>query len=439
MTDAAADITASTYGTRTDWMTPDKRTSALPKALLYACLTTILCSIVSWVYAWTNARQGRPVPYSWPYYYVPPGPGLPHGDRFGDLTFFAARFKFFHSPTFFKDGLGPPFPYPAPVSLAYRFFMPTFHRPEVAFLLVMVCFLVIAATIFIRRLVANGLSAKTAIAFTLITALFSEVFVFEAHQANAELYIFILLSSALFLYVERLYNWAAVLLGIAIAMKLYPFILLGLFVPLKRYKGIGISIVTAAVCSVLSLWAESSNLVLSLHATAAGLSWFTHTFALHVDQAIGWDHSIFGFIKLVPHSDSGIRKLSRIYMPVAAITCLIAYAVRIRHLPLFNQIACLTIISILIPPVSFEYTLLHLYSIFALFACMLLRQRSGFASGRVAKCVGMCFGFLFSVQGLFIVHGRTSEGQVKCLVLSVLLLLVLLVPMPDEELDSALA
>ena len=38
-----------------------------------------------------------------------------------------------------------------------------------------------------------------------------------------------------------------------------------------------------------------------------------------------------------------------------------SHFLRIRHLPVINQVLCLCIAFILLPPVSYDYTLLHLY------------------------------------------------------------------------------
>lgn len=407
----------------------------LPKPLLWASVTTLVCTLLSWLYALVNAMRGRSYPYNWPYLYLQALPGAPHHGLYSDLLLFQTRFHFFHTSQFFNSDLGIVFPYPATTSIAYRCFLPTFAHPEIAFLVCMSLFIAGAAVICAKRLMANGLSQTAAVSFSILFVLLSEVFEFEARQANAEFFVFVVLSCALFLYVNRRYQSSAVLVGIAISMKIYPFILLGFFFSSKRYKEIATALVTVLVCTLAACWIETGNIALSFNGSAAGLQYFANTYALKIDSAVGWDHSIFGLLKRVTRGDVDIPALSRIYMSVAAVGSLVLYFARIRRMPLFNQIACLVVISILIPPVSFEYTLMHLYSVFALFACLMVRRRE-FAASRAARWMGICFGLLFSVQGYLILQSRVVEGQVKCLVLLVLLGLCLVYPMADETLDA---
>ncbi len=56
-----------------------------------------------------------------------------------------------------------------------------------------------------------------------------------------------------------------------------------------------------------------------------------------------------------------MNHLTIAYVVVVALVGVTLWIFRIRHLPVANQVLALTVAAILLPPVSIEYTLLHLY------------------------------------------------------------------------------
>ena len=116
---------------------------------------------------------------------------------------------------------------------------------------------------------------------------------------------------------------------------------------------------------------------------------------------------------------------------------LLVYLLRIRHLPAINQVLCLTIACVLLPPTSFDYTLLHLYTPWALcvlFAVDTYRARRLRIPGLAA--VFVCFAILFAQLGEFVLHGDRLGGQIRATVLLVLFLVALRYPLQTASQPS---
>ncbi|WP_212733098.1 glycosyltransferase 87 family protein [Terriglobus roseus] len=412
---------------RTQWPTP----------LLTSLFVTVGITTLTLLYALVNHLSGLPHPYSWPFYIEGASSLNPSGDRFGDLIAFNERFTAFHRADFFSPKYGDPFPYPAPVSLFYRLFLPhTRHLLMLAFP-VFALLLLIPALLFLKRLIANGLDKRKAATFVFLSLLFSGIVPFEMRQLNAEIFVFIVLAASLYLYIDGRLQVAAILLGVAIALKLYPFMLLGVLFAARRYRAIFLSLLSATATLILGLSLESGSFSQSVKGTMAGMSWFTDHFVKRVDVAIGWDHSIFALVKLLlEHRYQSFYSILAIYTPVIGVIGLAVYLIRIYRMPVFNQIASLVILMILAPPLSFEYTFLQLYSVFAIFCCVVVRNRDEIKDSRPLIWMGACFGFLFALQSMVIVNGRILDGQTKCPVLILLLVLVLTYPVRDKRLDA---
>ena len=121
------------------------------------------------------------------------------------------------------------------------------------------------------------------------------------------------------------------------------------------------------------------------------------------------------------------------YTITTALGGLVAYFARIRKLPFVNQVLCLTLATVMLPPVSFDYTLIHLYTPFALWA-LLLADRNGerrlLAPG--TQGVLLCFVILFSQVGEVILQGDRLGGQIKAVALLALFVLGLWYPLRSE-------
>ena len=91
-------------------------------------------------------------------------------------------------------------------------------------------------------------------------------------------------------------NTSAILIGLAASLKLYPFILLGLFLPRRKYGGFLLGIATFAAVTVLSLYFVGPTISAAAHWDAEQIDAFSKYYVGDV-WALGYDHSLFGLVK----------------------------------------------------------------------------------------------------------------------------------------------
>ncbi len=361
-------------------------------------------------------------------------------ENFPDFRFFTDRFTSLHTIEFFTKTPGHPFMYPAPVALPYAvFFLGSPHHSLRSFLMFMIGCFVLAAVLLARALYRRGLTLASACAFVGCTLLLSYPFWFVYHQANMEFFVWLVLSIGLLCFFHDRPNAAAVCIGVAISMKIFPFVYLGLLLPRRRYGAIGLALAVAAALTVVSLWFVYPDLRVSWKYIQAGIDNFRQIYMLHLRPERGFDHSLFGLVKALipalPPPERMARVLS-MYLLVSAIGGIALYFVRIRKLPVINQLLCLTIASILLPPTSFDYTLLHLYAPWVLLLFYALRRYGQDGSGLASPALWstfICFAVLFAPLTEFIVRGESIGGLIRCVFLVVLFVVGLIYPFADGE------
>ena len=157
-----------------------------------------------------------------------------------------------------------------------------------------------------------------------------------------------------------------------------------------------------------------------------------------------WDHSLFFFIKqmvrfinFITLSDYQIdNHFTKIYAIGTIVCFFLLYFMVIVKMALINQVFCITILSIFLPFVSHDYTLIHLYIPWGLFMIFLAydAESSGFTTKQALNILIPC-AIVFTPQSYLVIEGIGGfGGQVKALVLLYLLIVVLKNPMPSNTL-----
>ena len=372
---------------------------------------SLLCAVVEIVCKWVLHRR---YPYTWPL--------MPLGNPFWDFSLYRARFHFFHTPQFFTFQ-GPGYFYPAPLAtlhwLLYR--LPSSTR---SYLTLLVVAWVAAAIIFARLLLHRGVAKRNVALVTGIVAVCSYPFFFEFEQANLEWILFVIVGCGIVAVLRGRGYTAAACFGVAGSMKFYPLVWVGLLLAQKKYKQAAFAVAACGTCTVLSLWILCPDLETSWRGTQVGLAGFRRWYVLAYEQ-VGFDHSLMGALKamtliLLPE-ELGPQTLSLIvnlYMLVAAFAGALLFLDVIRKLPIVNQVICLVVAMILLPPVSYDYTLLHLYLPWALLVLASLESRGHNVPGLTAAMA--CCALVFAPLSEFIVHGQSYGGQVKAVALAAL-------------------
>ncbi len=394
-----------------------KRFQLLITALLVACFATE--AFCRWV-------LHLPYPYNWPLMF-------PHVSFF-DFTFFASRFQHFQRGAFFAVPEAGQFMYPAPVAVVYRFFY-LFPHPTVVYLCTIVLAVLVADVIFARVLMRRGISAFHAYVFTVTSTLMAYPIWFEFKQANIELVTWLMVICGLWAFMRGRSWTASICFGLAGSMKYFPFVFTGVLIAKKQYRQAAFSFVVAIVATLLSLYMLSPSLSQSWHATQQALGYFHDHFMLAIrPNEIGFDHSAFALIKLIWKAAGHIfgqhrtTNVLQAYLLVSAVGGIGLFFGKIRHLPLVSQVMCLSIASILLPPVSFDYTLMHLFAPLALLVLASIdAKKAGIAipGENLAFC---CFAILMAPLSEFIFAGERFGGQIKAVTLIALMLIALRYP-----------
>ena len=405
----------------------------LPPLLRLFCAAAILLTLVGIVtrFLCANVFHLTSYPYG---SYVTDVDGL-------DLMTFYPRFKHLHSPEFFSPESGPAYAYPAGVAPLYWLLFRVRYA-QIPFVLLGAGITIVFAWFFARALEERGVSRHDARWFVLITGLCSYPFYFEFARGNVEIFMWMITAGAVYAILKDRVWLGASLLGIAIAMKIYPFVFVGLLFSRRKYAPIVFSILVAAAYSILSLWIVCPDISIASQGINHGLDSYRVLYVVPYRPLFsGVDHSLYALIKRIlgarPFDEYVV--ILKGYMLTTALTGLVLYFARIRRMPMINQVLCLTIASILLPPVSFDYTLIHLYVPFVMVAVMLVNQnRRGQTQTRGVSTMIVCFIVLLSQIGEIILHGDRLGGQIKAVVLLTLFILGVVVPFADEFEDVVL-
>jgi len=369
-------------------------------------------------------------PYDWPF--------PPHENRFSDFLVYDERLRLFHSPDFFTKRVVPPFSYPPAAATVLSLFYLS-SRPLVCFLATMFLCILGAAVLFGRVLLKHGLSIGSAAATVLLFAI-SYPLVLDVQQGNCEWILWLVLMVGLCAFLADRPALAAVFLGLGAAIKLYPIILLALFIPRRQYRWLAAGLVTFLVSSLGSMWLESGSIALSWAGTIRGLTGLDKGFILHPMDF--WDHSLFEFFKgaqALGHpeflSQAASLKLQRFYLLVMAAIGIVLFLTRIRKMPVINQILALVTASVLLPPISMDYTLIHLFLPCGL---LILGELRNAKSGVVSNPTGvraalLTFACLFAPMTELTLYGHTLSNTVRTIALIALFVISLRYPLEATE------
>ena len=353
-----------------------------------------------------------------------------------DFRVFQPRFAFFHQIGFFSfdPQLGMHFMYLAPGAVLYQTFYSYRAHPIQLYLAVVSGCLLFSVAMFGRALFRRGMPLALTCALCGSVFLLSYPFWFEMLLGNLEICIWILVTAGVWAFFSGRSYAAAALFGIAGAIKMYPLIYLGLLLSARRYRPVVYALGLVAVLNLVSLWLVYPDLRVAWTGILGGLEAFRQEYLLPLlPLETGFDHSLFSIVKrtIVAREPVGyfpdVARAATIYLRGMAVLGLVLYFGRIRRLPWINQVLCLCVASVLMTPVSHDYTLIHLYVPWAMLTLFALdRWKRDGGVGLPASIPGLlaamvCFAILFAPETEMIWSGLSYGGQVKALVLAVLL------------------
>jgi hypothetical protein len=399
----------------------------LPKTLrVFWGLSVLLSVLCVGVMGANHFLFHRGFPYTWPF--------IPFY-RCVDFWCFQVRFTHFHRLDVFSTSPAFSFRYmyPAPMGLLYEGFYLTGRHSLIVFLAVTGAAVLSSAVGLGKAMVRRGAASLAVSCFLASALVLSYPLWFEYLLGNMEICVFFLVLVAVIAFLRDQFVLAAVLLGFAISLKIFPFVYLGLLFSRKKYRECVLAIGVAIVANVASLWLMCPSLPVAYRGVQQGLAAFRNQYMLtFLPVETGFDHSLFGLLKRLLNHWFGSKmpaSMLTLYLALACVAGVVLYFGWIRKLPLLNQIAALTVASILLPPTSHDYTLLYLYIpwgmlvLYALDLAMPGRRAQGLLAAFV------CFAVLLSAESELI-HRSGYSGQLKAFTLVVLMIVAVKHPWP---------
>lgn len=409
----------------------------LPLALRWFLIVSALLSFASLVYLVVQVKYA---------------PGFHHGLPydiytrllFEDLNAFVWKIKIVHTPEFFTTD--DRYLYPAPCVFLYYFFSMFNHfssnhlyrGAELA-----LCAIVLACLFELgRRLVAalqsRGLKRAPAIVFVIGSTLFSWPIFYGVHQGNIECVLWIGVAVALWAFYREMWWTSALLLGVFGSFKLYPMLLLALFIAPRKYRHIGFSLLVFVSITLVSLAFIGPSIPVAYQHVSAGIHEFS-SLGLSLygipPSAIPFDHSLPGLLHLAlkGHFPTILAFILRYYMPAVALVTTVVFFTRIWNMPRVNQVLFIVLAAVFLSPISFDYTLEMLYIPWAWLALIGVSAATQNRKIDGLTPVMICFALVCSPE-LFIKHnGLYVYGQFKAIVIVALFYLTACYPFPEVE------
>jgi len=351
---------------------------------------------------------------------------FPAGPNFEDILVYKGRFTVYHSLKFFTSRAFSGFAYPAGAAPIYEAFYKTSDPIQTyLFLASIATILALAATLFL-------LHRSGAIKLFPILLLLSFPLVFLIQRANIEIALWIIIVLGLIAFRRNALILAAILFGIAASIKLYPIFLLGLF--LKRKQDL-LAFAAGLITAILSMAAAISyagpTFAIAAKGFFTGIDRFQDHYVDKVSQVeVLFDHSLFSPIKywcFLNHTSPA--PFTQTYYLLAGAFALLLF-LRIRTLPPLNRIVFLVAAMVCLPPVSFNYTLVHLYAPLLLLLCALATQRQR-PPASAALALALLLLLTLPLVSLNVLHALPT-GPLQSIILLALLITAALSPWPDS-------
>jgi hypothetical protein len=250
---------------------------------------------------------------------------------------------------------------------------------------------------------------------------------FALDRGNPETLMLILLLLFTYCYQRRQFLISAVFLALAITTKLYPLFLLGLYLPEKRYREIGLTIGLSIALTLACLMCFKGGFLPNLEfvltggnlRTASALTGNLPEFLVrnnYVQRSV----ALFTGIKVILVETGKVmgvnmRAIMIIYFATAVVTAILVagYVTFVEH-ELWKRAALLVIAMLLLPPLSTEYKMVYL--LIPLFLFVNSSEKS-----RADTIYALLFGLLLIPKDYYLFPMSISDSGVHDISLAVFL------------------
>jgi hypothetical protein len=357
-------------------------------------------------------------------------------DAFGDFSSYSYLFVNFHKKAFFCSP-DDRFAYPAPAAVIYLWLYSMGPQQLALFLGGIIVSALIAGGLFLRALIRRGVAAWQAALFVAGVLFSSWPLLFLFERANIELTVWLVAACGLWALLQKHPVLAAVLFGLAGSIKIYPLVLLALFFQPRYRVAFLAGMATFGASLLAAFWFVGPTIAIAFRSMVDGVIGFVSNYAATAHSELRFDHSFLATMKQFtchpPLDCDNFTTLSHIYVPVIAVGATLLFLLRVNKLPLINRILFVTICMVALPPVSYDYTLVHLYIPFAVIVLAGIRTMQLGVEFVGLKPALACFAVLFTPQ-LFLFDGDFNlNGVLKSVAMIGLLILLSRHPFEDAE------
>jgi hypothetical protein len=384
-----------------------------------------------------------------------PGHFFPLGERmerFGDLLRFSAKYQvgtysFLHSNA---QLFGTLFPknYPPFGVVIYLFLLQACSPYALPVLLASVLGAVAVACALLWRRVRHLESYRWYIGVAIFaTGLFGWGTLQVVMRGNIEGLLWVAVSLGAALFARRSYRSSAVAFAIASCIKPYPMLWFALMARHRRYREVALGLVSAAALTLASLLIIDRNPLRAWRYITGRSTFFQdYIVAFRPFGEMTGDHSLFQSIKTIarvvhnhgfnfPPIESTVQSndplawtLYKLYLPLAALIALVVLW-RVWNKPVLNQVFALACITMVLPMVAGDYTLVLLLVPMGFFLIFLLED---VAQGKAPLSIAKILCFLLPCTWIMATEPLvTLHGVLKCIALLCLLAASIAIPLPS--------
>jgi Glycosyltransferase family 87 len=305
---------------------------------------------------------------------------FPLGDTlFGDLLEFVPASQSAHMAESFRATASSMVAYPPFGAVLYSV-MYSFGHPVEFYLGIFALWLGVAIGGIRRLLITLGIRPITAVLFPLTLAAVSFPIEGLLQRGNIELFVWIFAAAGTWAFLRDRDKTAAVLWGLAASIKLFPIILLVLFVAKPRFRALLLGLTTFVISSVLSMVYLGPSVKLAFERSLRNVFGYQTNRASELSvHEFAANHSAFIPIRFLAMTMGRPSvNVTNLYYLFGGLLFVAVFFGKVRKMPVANQVLAVTTFMVLMPQVSYFYTLVHLYVPFLMLMVLAIRaERQG--------------------------------------------------------------
>ena len=298
---------------------------------------------------------------------------------FRDLLEDAPTLRLLHTPGFFDPTNPLPVAYP-PFGVAQLALLYSFGHPVIFFLVLAVPGLGFAIWAVSRALVEKGIDRRIATLFPVTLVLVSFPVERLVVQGNIEIFLWIFVAAGTWAYVRDRDDLAATFWGLAAASKLFPVVLLVLFLARRKFRAFAIGMLVFVAVSALSAVYLGPDLATAWKGSLQNVFGYQQLRAAELSTCeLNANHSWFLLAKFAA-AVSGISalRLVKAYYVCGGLLFAAVFFGRLRKMPVANQLLGASVFMLALPTISYFHTLVNLYApLLVLFFVAIRAERAG--------------------------------------------------------------